>query len=469
MSTRVYLIVGRKITAAALSAALILSGSGPSSVAFAQSVINAAPSGAGIQALGAQAGALRLTALHTPLSSSMAHGLLAPSVQNPSEIAPLMSPVSSLSAASALTAQTKLAEPVAAAGVRRDAGNTAGTLTRRSGKRIADAAALPVEASDADAKSYADEAFRRLGAEEDARTSGVVAEPSAAPAASAKTSNWKRSAGLAAAALVAGGVALAPAVPQAADGVSSLPSASSLFAFLGEAGSWIGNGLAFALPVPEIFKAIKAGRVKTPVWRTGVLIAANLALGMVNAAVAGIWLWGLQNTVVAAAMVLIWPAARWSRMIPGTSRTRALWGTVATAAVSLAIGAALYFAAAALVPGALTAWLGAVGVANLLVYVQAAAGAGYILVFAPDILSIVRGKAPDGFTPGFSLLFMLGSLGFLMWGGHLAWIAEAGSADRAKWLINVGLNIVYLLVSGASWWLTRRQARETTSASAKIA
>ena len=458
MAMRACFLVGRKITAAALAVAILLSGSGTGSIAFAQSV-NATVLGGSVQGAGAQTGALRLSPLQTPVSPSTVNGILTSPVEGPSAPASPLVPVESLLRASIQTAAHAGQAPAKPAV---EARGSVGRLAKTSAPR-SDEAALPADISDGSAKSFANTKFGLLSGEIDARVSGTVAEPaaspvSAAPVASAKTSSWKRRVGLSVAAVVgAGAGALTPDVPRAADALTNLPSASSMFAFLGEAGSWIGNGLSFALPLPEIFKAITIGRVKMPVWRTGVLVAANLTLGMVSAAVAGIPLWGLQNTAVAAAMVLIWPAVRWSGKIPGSPRTQAVLGTAAVAAVSLAIGAALYFGAVAMVPGALTAWLGAVGVANLLVYIQAATGAANILLFAPDIISIVRGKVPHGYTPGFSLLFMLGSLGFLVWSGSLAWVAEAGSAERAKWLINTGVNIAYILVSGASWWTARRR------------
>ena len=87
--------------------------------------------------------------------------------------------------------------------------------------------------------------------------------------------------------------AVAPAaVAPAAD---ALATAGSV---IGQGAYWLGNALAFLFPVTEIYKAVKTGRVETPRWRAGVLITANLALGLVNATVAGMPLWGVQNVFV---------------------------------------------------------------------------------------------------------------------------------------------------------------------------
>ncbi len=443
---------GRKITAATLAAAILLSGSGPANVAFAQSVNTNGLGGSIRGAGGVQVGALRLSALQTPVSPSTINGILPRTVEGPTAPASALSPVQSLLPLESMRQ--------AATSKRRANGRLSRTPASNAG-----ATALSAEVSDSDAKSFAAAEFSRLSGEEAPRVSGTVSDPaaspvSAAPAASAKTSSWKRRVGLSVAAVVgAGAGALTPVVPRAADAIAALPSASAAFAFLGDAGNWIGNGLSFALPVPEILKAITVGRTGAPAWRTGVMVAANLALGLVSAPVAGMWLWSVQNIAGAAAMLLIGPAMRWSGKIPGDSRTQAVWGTAAVAVISLAIGGALYFAAAAVVPGALTAWLGAAALGKVLVGIQVATGAAYFLLFLPDILSIMRGEAPHGYTPGFSLAFMLSSLSFLVWSGQLAWVAEAGSAERAKWATSAVLNFAYFIVSGISWWMARRDGK----------
>ncbi|MCR4295298.1 MAG: hypothetical protein NUW21_07165, partial [Elusimicrobia bacterium] len=307
----------------------------------------------------------------------------------------------------------------------------------------------------------------------EAGASASGAAPTAVPAAAGKS--WKRRLGLTAASLAAGGtLAVANSRTSAAGMVPlNVPDATPLAAigqYLGQAGYWVGNALAFVFPIPEVFKAIQGGKVGAPAWRAGILVTASLALGLVNATVAGMPFWGIQNTFAAAAMLLAWPAARWGRKAAGgdaqgLSKKRTFIATAVTSVIALAAATALYYGAAAVVPAALAAAFGAAAIANVTFGIMAATGGAFFLLFLPDIISIVRGKAPKGFTPGFSLLFLLASLGFVVWTGHLAWIAEPGSPQAAQYGLYAALNAAYVLVSGASWWIGRRAAKPVVVAS----
>ncbi len=485
MTPRSLRLLGRKITAAALAAALVLSGVGP---IYAQEIraISAKPKAAGY---GAQAGALALPQVLSPLSPagynasltpSLAalpspsltpsltpsaanlggHGRVLPALANPSIVPASPAPVAAVAPAGPFSAiKALMSRPAPAAP---DRAAPLGSV--KTPAKNVDAAALPAEAAGGDAKDFADAAFRRLQNEAGASASG------AAPAVTAgEGKTWKRRLGLTAASLAAGGtLALANSGSKAAGMVPvNVPDTSAFAAigqYVGQAGYWVGNALAFLFPIPEVFKAIKGGKVGAPAWRAGILVTASLALGLVNATVAGMPFWGIQNTFAAAAMLLAWPAARWGKKAAGgdaqgLSKKRSLIATVVTSVIALAAATALYYGAAAVVPAALAAAFGAAAIANVTFGIMAATGGAFFLLFLPDILSIVRGKAPKGFTPGFSLLFLLASLGFVVWTGHLAWIAEPGSPQAAQYGLYAALNAAYVLVSGASWWIGRRAAK----------
>lgn len=493
MTPRSLRLLGRKITATALAAALVLSGSGP---IYAQE-IRAISGQAKAPGYAGEAGALALPKVLSPLSPSAFNASLTPSLSALS--APSLAPsapalggharaLPALASPSMLPAPAVPAAPVARTGPlaalkalvagpapvspdRPAAPGAAKTPAKPADAAAlsADAAALPSEATAGDAKDFADAAFRRLHGEAGASVSGA-APAVAAPvvAAAPETKSWKRRLGLAAASLAVGGALVLPNKGTHAAG--ALPpvdaSGAGLAAFgqyLGQAGYWIGNALAFVFPIPEVYKAIKGGKVAVPAWRAGILVTASLALGLVNATVAGMPFWGIQNTFAAAAMLLAWPAAKWGKKAAGDagvlSGKKSAVATVVTSIVALAAAAALYYGAVAVVPAALAAAFGAAAVANVTFGIMAATGGAFFLLFLPDIISIVRGRAPRGFTPGFSLLFLLASLGFVVWTGHLAWIAEPGSPQAAQYGLYAALNAAYVLVSGASWWIGRRAAK----------
>ncbi|MDP3542182.1 MAG: hypothetical protein Q8T11_06880 [Elusimicrobiota bacterium] len=486
MTPRSLRFLGRKITATALAAALVLSGVGP---IYAQEIraISAKPNAPGY---GAQAGASALPQVLSPLSPagfnasltpalaalpspsmtpSLApsaaafggHGRILPALANPSMVPAAPASVAAIAPAGPFASIKALMSRPAPAVPDRAATPGAAKTPAKS----VDAAALPAEAAGVDAKGFADAAFRRLQDESGASASGAVR--ALVPAAEGKS--WKRRLGLTAASLAAGGtLAVANSGSKAAGMVPlNVPDATPLAAigqYLGQAGYWVGNALAFVFPIPEVFKAIQGGKVGAPTWRAGVLVTASLALGLVNATVAGMPFWGIQNTFAAAAMLMAWPAARWGKKAAGAdaqglSKKRTFIATAVTSVIALAAATALYYGAAAVVPAALAAAFGAAAIANVTFGIMAATGGAFFLLFLPDIISIVRGQAPKGFTPGFSLLFLLASLGFVVWTGHLAWIAEPGSPQAAQYGLYAALNAAYVLVSGASWWVGRRAAK----------
>lgn len=482
MTPRSLRLLGRKITAAALAAALVLSGSGP---IYAQEI--RAVTGRGEFGRAGEAGSLALpnvlaplspAALNTSLTPSLAGGFKAPSlIPSAGELgghpralpvlaAPAMvaapAPVVAATPAGPLAALKALVSGPSAAASERPLAPVAGAA--RTPVKRGEAEALPAEATAGDAKDFADAQFRRLGAGADANASGAAPAVAASPV----VKSWPRRLGLSIATVLGGGALAAAHSGTQAAGIAPLvsaPSAPALAAagdFLGQAGYYAGNVLAFMFPMAELLRSVQNGKVTAPGWRVGVLVASSLALGLVSAPIGGLWFWGVQNTFGAAVILASWPAARFGRKAAEKagaetpSKTKSYAITAAAVVASLAVAAGLYFSAAAVVPLALTALLGKAGVGSLVVGIQAVTGGAYFLLFLPDIISIMRGRTPKGFTPGFSLLFLLASLGFVVWTGHLAWLAAPGSADRAQFGLYAALNAAYVLVAGFSWWVSRR-------------
>ncbi|MBI2363272.1 MAG: hypothetical protein HYV15_07825 [Elusimicrobia bacterium] len=229
----------------------------------------------------------------------------------------------------------------------------------------------------------------------------------------------------------------------------------------GRAGYLVGNALAFVFALPQINKTFKDGGAKgTPVWRAVVGASASLALGLVSAPLAGQWFWGVQNIFGGLALLaplLISPLL--SRRGRGFSpwASAGLTGLVSTALFVPSV--ALYSAAAAVVPGVLTGMLGAAGLAHLALGLQIATGAMFFLLFTPDIIDIVKGRTPKGFTSLFSFLFFAASIGFVAWTAQMASAAPAGSSERAQFIVYALQNAAYAVVSFLSWLYIRRAER----------
>ncbi|MCR4294300.1 MAG: hypothetical protein NUW21_02105, partial [Elusimicrobia bacterium] len=193
MTPRSLRLLGRKITATALAAALVLSGVGP---IYAQEIraISAKPKAAGY---GAQAGAAALPQVLSPLSPagfnasltpSLAalpspsltpsltpsaaalggHGRALPALANPSIVPASPASVAAVAPAGPFSAIKTLLSRSAPA-----APNRAAPLgSAKTPAKSVDAAALPAETSGGDAKDFADAAFRRLQDEAGASASG---------------------------------------------------------------------------------------------------------------------------------------------------------------------------------------------------------------------------------------------------------------------------------------------------------
>ncbi|MBI3297567.1 MAG: hypothetical protein HYZ75_05355 [Elusimicrobia bacterium] len=242
---------------------------------------------------------------------------------------------------------------------------------------------------------------------------------------------------------------------QAPDGSTWL----SALHHLGTAGYWLGNVVAFIFPIPQIYKTFKDGGAQnTPAWRAMVGATASLTLGLVSAPLLGQEFWGIQNTF--GGLSLLMPLL----LGPVLSRTKkggfsAGWAallTGLTAGLTIVPAGALYLAAAASVPAALAAVMTPAAISLLGLGIQIATGAMFFLLFVPDIISILKGEAPKGFTSMFSLLFLTTSLGFLAWTLQMAAFAQTG-AESTQFLVYALQNAAYAVVAFISWLYIRRQ------------
>ncbi|MBI5881929.1 MAG: hypothetical protein HZB91_02360 [Elusimicrobia bacterium] len=376
-------------------------------------------------------------------------------------------------------------------------GQWSGVTVESLGKLSQDAVELPkaVEGSASASKEWAQDSFSYLKGETDSfavsaspveggSSEGKPTPSGLAAPTSGKSRSWAKLIGKAVTILGAGAAigtftfpetgypSPGPIVEAAAEAAKN----SGVLPFLGQAGYAVGNVLGAIFSLPQVYKTFEDGNSKgTPMWRAAVLAAANLALGVVSATVANQWLWGVQNIFAAVTILTVIPIGAMlskqarSRAPPAAAASQerrgrfqaitgnhALLATLAVAAVGAGLSFGIYYAALATVPAMLAHLLGAAGVAKLVLGIQAVTGGMYFLLFLPDILSILRGKAPNGFTPGVSLSFFAASLGFILWTGQTVLETPSGTPKHQQFLIYLALNIAYAVVSLASWLITRR-------------
>jgi len=240
-----------------------------------------------------------------------------------------------------------------------------------------------------------------------------------------------------------------------------VPSWTKVLDLLGTAGYCIGNGLAFVFAVPQILKTFEDGHHgATPVNRALLGMSASLALGLISAPLAGQFFWGLQNIFGALTMVapiLIGKVLR--RQGIQLSGKAAVAATAAACAALLVVSFGLYAGAAALLSAFLPALLGKAGISIMTLAIQVATGGAFLFLFAPDVSALLKKKAPQGFTPFFSLLFSAASAGFIAWTLQKAIEAPAGSPQRLQFIIYAAQNILYAAVAWMSYVYGRKHEK----------
>jgi hypothetical protein len=311
------------------------------------------------------------------------------------------------------------------------------------------AAAMPF---DGDAKTGAQD---EAGAAVDVRLADIPFAAKATNSALGKAAVKAAGGTAAVAALFGVQQALAHAAVQ-------VPSWSQAFGALGAAGYYVGNGLAFVFAVPQILKTFQDGNHgATPVKRALLGVAANLALGLISAPLAGQLFWGLQNIfgalTLAAPLLIGKVLACYGVKLSGAGAWAA---TAATCAALLAVSVGLYAAVAAALPALLPVLLGKAGLAALKVGIQVATGAAFLFLFAPDIADILKGRPTKGFTPFLNLMFSAASFGFIAWALQKAVAAPGGSSERLQFSIYAIQNAVYAVVAWLSYVFSRKHEKK---------
>lgn len=235
-------------------------------------------------------------------------------------------------------------------------------------------------------------------------------------------------------AIAAGGLAL----PVAGLGALSLGDASYMAA----------NGLSVAFPLPQVYKTYKQGHAREfPVVRAALGAFGTIALGLVNAPVLDKPFWGAMHIFVGLGMLAPYFIGKWlekrnaperkyiapaaaksstARLAARLKGDGALGRALLTSVPLLAASAALYAGAAAFVPGALAAALTPAASDSLLLGLQLFKAALFVAVFAPDVVALVKGRPPKGFTLGFNLVFFASVAAFAAWGFTAASVEPSG-------------------------------------------
>lgn len=263
-----------------------------------------------------------------------------------------------------------------------------------------------------------------------------VAQPSEArPAEQAGAETFdgrvRRPDGSAGVLAAAGGVALPLGLKAPTLGVASYAAA---------------NALSVAFPMPQVYRTYREGHARGfPVVRASLGAFGTILLGMVNAPMLDKPFWGAMHIFVGLGMLAPFFIGKLLEKKGSGPRTwlapegkkglAKLWArakgdgafarTLLAAAPLLAASAALYAAAAAVVPG-LMAQLTPAASDNVLLGLQLFKAALFMAVFAPDIVALIKGKEPKGFTMAFNLVFFASVASFTAWGFTAAAAEEAG-------------------------------------------
>ncbi|MFI5360800.1 MAG: hypothetical protein ACHQ49_02425 [Elusimicrobiota bacterium] len=416
-------------------------------VAVAVSVGGAAA--AGVSFAGAQGGGL---------FSAAATSLAAPNyVPAPSAAASALAPAAALAMPGAAFLPAASA-PASAAAAEPSSEDSAGPSARGPSGAARDiAASLPASADARPAaetdRADAEREFSALLGEKivGGRGSVAAADAGAAPSLAPR----RRDGRLGAPSRFAAGYAAAvPAVLALGAHPALLaalqPSAAAWHA-IGQASYVVGNVGFAVFPLIQIYETFHGK--STPKARAIIGAAASFALGLIVAPALHKALFGLQNIFGGAALLV--PLL--IRGLASRTRGRGLKETALITAAAAAVAVGAYFAAAAIVPGLLAAAFSAAATAKLVFAVQTATSAMYLWMFAPDAVKILRGRAADGFTPGFSLVYCLSAVAMAIWAAPSAWLFD--DANQGTYRMIFALNAIDAAVSFLSFQSARRAAK----------
>ncbi|TBR22753.1 hypothetical protein EPO15_07270 [bacterium] len=455
----------RRVIALALSAALVSAAPGLAPYeAFAQVVTRTAPSVAPVVPGAAGLAPVAAPTLAFSLAPSLPTGLSA-GLTLPNAVVPRAAAAAS-AASAAPVARAAQAAPAAVLPAARPASVSLPLKTEAADAPRAEAvpdAFSSLQAVTREAAPARQGAAPTLESASSALFDGSARRPGLANAVAEPEGKGpaRRGVGLALKRATAVG-ALVVGLRMAAPNIPGIPADTGFWTraldVVGRGGYWLGNAMAFAFAVPQIYKTFRDGGAgKVPVWRAVVGASASLALGLLSAPLAKQMFWGVQNIfggLALAAPILI--GAYLARKGLKFSAKKAAALTAATATLLFAPAFAMYAAAAELVPAAINA----AAAGPIALGLQIATGAAFFLLFVPDIIAIVKGRAPKGFTSMFSMLFALASIGFIAWTLQMAAAAPAGSSERVQFLIYAAQNAAYAVVSLLSWFYIRRAERK---------
>lgn len=216
-----------------------------------------------------------------------------------------------------------------------------------------------------------------------------------------------------------------------------------------QAGYVAGNAGAAIFPLFQIHETFK-GKT-TPKGRAVIGAAASLALGLISAPILDKTLWGVQNVFGGITLLAPLFIGGWAkRVVTGGLKETALLSTAA-----LAVSAGIYFAVAAVLPGALAAAFSAAAVSKIALAVQFATSTMFLWMFLPDLFHRLRGQAAGGFSTGFNLMFFVSSAGSMLWALPSAFITT--DAHQGSYRMIFAINAIYATASLLSYWFARRE------------
>ncbi|MFI5360799.1 MAG: hypothetical protein ACHQ49_02420 [Elusimicrobiota bacterium] len=257
--------------------------------------------------------------------------------------------------------------------------------------------------------------------------------PSARPASSRLSAPIRYGAGIAAAVPAVLAIGLHAAAPTV------LHLTAAHWHSISNVGYVIGNAGSSIFPLFEIYEALRGK--KAPKFRAILGAVASLALGLINAPVLHKTFWGLQNVFGGVTLLVPLLIAARSGRVRGRGFRETGW--IATGAV--AVAAVLTIAAAAAVPSLLAALFTAAAVGKITLGIQIATSAMFLWMFLPDAVKALRGRAAGGFSRGFSLMFLVSSLGFMLWTLPSAWLFS--DPHQGMYRMIFGVNAIYVATS----------------------
>jgi hypothetical protein len=224
---------------------------------------------------------------------------------------------------------------------------------------------------------------------------------------------------------------------------------------ISQAGNVAGNLASMVSPLFLIRGTLRGE--STPKSRTIIGASAALGLGLLmaylSASTPDVAWSGVQNLFVAITMAVSL-AIGW---VPRKVRGKELKETALITAAALAASVAAYFAIAVALPGLLAAVFSAAVLSKGALAVQVGTYLMFLWQFLPDTFKVLRGHAPKGFTPGFSLLYFAASVGMMIWALPGAFVFH--DAHNAYYRLLFGYNSISALASFISFWSARRHAK----------